>query len=188
MSKLLKLNLGSGQNPIPGYLNVDKYGEPDFKFDLETFPWPWENSSVERIEMNHVLEHLGESTAVYLSIIRELYRISVPNAIINITVPHPRHNSFLNDPTHVRAVTAESFLLFSRKENLKWQQQKAANSTLALHVDVDFEVVSSELVPDDGWAARLVSGQISEQELLAAANKFNNVIKEIKIVLRVIKN
>ena len=44
----LKLNLGCGQNPRDGYLNVDKYGSADLTCDLEAFPWPWPDNSVPR--------------------------------------------------------------------------------------------------------------------------------------------
>jgi hypothetical protein len=37
----LRLNLGGGNNRLPGYLNVDKFGDPDLRFDLETFLYPW---------------------------------------------------------------------------------------------------------------------------------------------------
>ena len=31
----IKLNLGCGEKRLPGYLNVDKFGTPDLKHDLE---------------------------------------------------------------------------------------------------------------------------------------------------------
>lgn len=71
----LRLNLGCGTKCLDGYINVDKFGNPDLCFDLETFPYPWQDNSVAEVEMHHVLEHLGQQTQIYLKIIQELYRI-----------------------------------------------------------------------------------------------------------------
>ena len=84
----LNLNLGCGTKRLEGYINVDKFGEPDLCFDLETFPYPWQDNSVAKIKLHHVLEHLGQETKTYLKIIQELYRICQPEAKIDITVPH----------------------------------------------------------------------------------------------------
>jgi hypothetical protein len=86
------------------HLNVDKFGAPDLRFDLETFPYPWDDNSVAQIEMHHVLEHLGQQTEIYLKIIQELYRICQPGAKLHITVPHHRSDRFFHDPTHVRVI------------------------------------------------------------------------------------
>lgn len=80
MESLLKLNLGCGEHHREGYINVDKYSSPDILHDLETFPWPWKESSVKEILLYHVLEHLGQNTDIFLGIIKELYRISAPEA------------------------------------------------------------------------------------------------------------
>ena len=84
----LKLNLGSGQRPRPGYINVDKYGTPDVTHDLEAFPWPWPDDSVSEIVLCHVLEHLGFDANVYFAIMKEMYRVCQANARIHISVPH----------------------------------------------------------------------------------------------------
>ena len=58
-----------------------------------------------RHAMTHVLEHLGQRTAVYSYILSELYRVCYHGATITIVVTHPRHDDFLHEATHLRAVT-----------------------------------------------------------------------------------
>jgi predicted SAM-dependent methyltransferase len=187
MADLLKLNLGSGKNPKPGYINVDKFGEPDVLHDLEKFPWPWETNSVGEVVLNHVLEHLGETTAVYFGIIKELYRVCAPGARISITVPHPRHNDFLNDPTHVRIVTPEGLQLFSKASNAEWAARGFANSPLGLYLDVDFQVENVNYALDEAWFTQLTKNQITQSEISQAMSRYNNVVKSIHITVRVIK-
>jgi predicted SAM-dependent methyltransferase len=115
------LNLGCGAKCLAGYINVDKFGDPDFNFDLETFPYPWDDNSVREIELHHVLEHLGQQTETYLKIIQEFYRICQPGAKIHITVPHHRSDRFFHDPTHVRPITAIGLSMFSKQKNREWQ-------------------------------------------------------------------
>jgi predicted SAM-dependent methyltransferase len=188
MNNPLKLNLGCGQNPLPGYLNVDKFGHPDFYWDLENFPWPWEDNSVSEIVLHHVLEHLGESSQTYLKIIQELYRVCQPNALILITVPHPRHDSFLADPTHVRVVTLDGLALFSKPLNYEWKHLGYANSPLGLYLDVDFEIIDTQIYLEEPWQSRYQCGELTEAEVLQSARQFNNIIKQTSIHLKVIKD
>jgi hypothetical protein len=184
---LLRLNLGCGENLIPGYVNVDKYGNPNVLHDLEIFPWPWEDSSVCEVRLNHVLEHLGETTNLYFGIIRELYRVCSAGAEIYIVVPHPRHSDFLDDPTHVRAVTPQGLELFSKAKNNEWIRSGYANSPLGLYLDVDFQIVSVNYIPDPFWAQKLHSKEITEQQMDEAFRNYNNVVKEIRMVIRAVK-
>jgi hypothetical protein len=179
----LKLNLGSGQNPKAGYVNVDRFGSPDVKWDLEQIPWPWPDDSVEEVVLHHVLEHLGQAPGAFFGIIRELYRVCRNGASIHITVPHPRHDEFLSDPTHVRAFTPESFALYSKDLNRLWQEKGCANSPLGLYLDVDFVIASLQLDLDPPWLARLRSGELTEQQITQAAAQYNNVIRQFRIRL-----
>jgi len=186
-SGLLRLNLGSGQNPRPGYVNVDKFGAPDVRWDLEEFPWPWPESSVDEVMLHHVLEHLGESTKTYFRILQELYRVCKDGASVHIIVPHPRHDDFLSDPTHVRPFTPESFALYSQELNRLWQQKGCANSPLGLYLEVDFVTASVQLDLEPQWRARLQSGELTEQQVRQAASQYNNVIKQFHVRLVVKK-
>ena len=46
-----KLNLGSGDKKIDGFLNVDKFDtfKPDIVHDLETFPYPFNDNEIDEI-------------------------------------------------------------------------------------------------------------------------------------------
>jgi hypothetical protein len=147
----MRLNLGCGHNRKAGWVNVDKFGDPDVRHDLETFPWPWPDDSIEEIELVHVLEHLGQSVEVYLKIFQEIYRISKPGCEIMIRVPHPRHDNFLDDPTHVRPVTRLGLQLFNQYQNDFWRRNGCANSPLGQYLGVDFDLVQHIEAESDGW-------------------------------------
>lgn len=183
----MKLNLGSGQNPLPGYINVDKFGSPDLLHDLEKFPYPWETNSIDEIVMHHILEHLGERTETFLGIIKELYRICKPDALIKITVPHPRHDAFISDPTHVRIINPSLLQLFSKKFNQECKEKKAANTPLGLYLDVDFEIIDNQVVLAEPYNTDYQNGLITTERLNLLEQQLNNVVAEYRITLIAIK-
>jgi hypothetical protein len=185
----MKLNLGCGHDHKEGYVNVDvsDLGKPDQVVNLEALPWPWDDDSVDEILIKHTLEHLGQSTKLYLDIICEFWRICRDGALITIIVPHHRHDHFLNDPTHVRPITPGGLELFSQKKNLEWIEKGMGNSPLGLSLDIDLEMVSATFVPDQPWRGRLERGEMDNQQFSEAAKNLNNVVVETKVVLKVIK-
>ena len=185
----MKLNLGCGFNKMEGFVNVDKFEtcQPDLVMDLEATPWKIGTNEVDEVLFNHSLEHLGQQTDTFLGIIKELYRVCKAGATVQINVPHPRHDNFIGDPTHVRAVTPEMLALFSKRANLYWKETGAANSTLALYLDVDFEVTRIERTLEDKYLAMLQAEQISAESLEEMIRELNNVVSEYRITLEVIK-
>lgn len=186
----MKLNLGCGFDKRTDFIHVDSFPEcsPDRLVDLEQLPWPFETVSVDTILMKHVLEHLGREPAVFLGIIKELYRICKPGATIVIHVPHYLHENYASDPTHVRAITPLTFKLLSKRLNREWITRKVGNSMLGLALDVDFDIVSCSQVYDEPWRSRLKAGQVKLEEVRAAARTYANVVREYQIVLRVVKD
>jgi len=186
----LRLNLGCGFDKKTGWINVDKspLSKPDQLVDLEQIPWPWSDNSISEIQMRHVLEHLGASTDSYLAIISEIWRICRPGALIRIVVPHPRHDHFLDDPTHVRPITVQGLEMFSQKRNHEWIRKGIANTPLGLQIGVDFEIVSFDVVPDEPWRGRYKRGEINSEQLHETMRMYANVIMETAIVIRTIKS
>ena len=81
-----KLNLGCGEFKKEGYINLDysSISEPDIRYDLNKFPYPFDDDEFELIEADHLLEHLNNPFMV----MKELHRISKNNGLIIIKVPH----------------------------------------------------------------------------------------------------
>ena len=179
----MKLNLGSGSKILKGYVNVDKfqYYNPDVVHDLEKFPYPFEDNSVDEILLSHVLEHIGQNPDVFNNIIKELYRICKNNSIVDIRVPHPRHDDFISDPTHVRPITILGLQLYDKNLNEKWEKMNAANSPLALIHGVNFAIKDVNFVLENNYIKLLENKEIDQNELRECIKKYNNVVKEMKI-------
>lgn len=186
---LLRLNLGCGSRKIPGFLNVDcaEICNPDLVLNLENTPWPWADDSVVEIRLTHVLEHLGQRTEDFLAIIKEIYRVCCDGAHVEIVVPHPRHDTFLGDPTHVRPILPSTLDLFNRRLNSEWGKLNAANTPLGDILQVDFEIDSIVYKWDPEWQQKLDQGELSLAELHRASRQFNNVILQTAILWRVCK-
>lgn len=84
---------------------------PDVLCDLGRSEWPWPDNSVDEAVASHILEHLpGES---FFHFMRELYRVCKHNATVKVALPWPRHDIYINDPTHYRPITPGTLILFS---------------------------------------------------------------------------
>lgn len=84
--EIIKLNLGCGQFKKEGYLNIDTDSsiKPDILHNLEKFPYPFADNSIDLIEADHILEHFHD----VLAVMREIWRILKPEGKLVIRVPH----------------------------------------------------------------------------------------------------
>jgi hypothetical protein len=186
---MLKLNLGCGGKIYDGWVNVDKYDHYpiDILHDLETFPYPFDDDSCNEILLSHVLEHLGRDTEVFNNIVKELFRVCCHDALIHIIVPHPRHDNFLSDPTHVRPINEHVIALYDKKRNLEWEAIGAANTPLGLLLDVDLRIEEATLNVENKYRKLLADNEITEDQLIEMIAERNNICSEIKLVVRVNK-
>lgn len=96
----LKLNLGCGMRPKPGFFGVDlvEMDGVDVVADLNEGLPDLPDNSVDEIMTQHVLEHVQN----FMPLMRELHRVVRPGGTIRITVPHYSNVFGFSDPTHVR--------------------------------------------------------------------------------------
>jgi hypothetical protein len=192
---MTKYNLGCGDKKIDGFINVDKYEvfNPDKIIDLEKFPWDIETSSANTIILNHVLEHLGETTDIFINIMKELYRISKPFAKIHITVPHPYSYNFIVDLTHVRKITEETLMMFSKDVCKQLEKRKDSTTKLAYIHNVDFSIIKTDYILNKDVCEFLVKQNLIPENFMGQIQNnvyqtiFMNMIDEIYIQLSVKK-
>jgi len=79
MDNKIKLNLGSGENEMEGYINLDAIrGE-------HIYPLSYPDNSIDEVRASHVLEHFPHGQV--LDVLKEWYRIIKPGGSIKIAVP-----------------------------------------------------------------------------------------------------
>jgi len=102
-----KLNLGCGDDIRKDFLNVDfeKFPGVDLVYDLNKLPYPFKSNSFSKIVLRSILEHLEDPYRV----MKELYRIAKPKAIISIRVPHFSSNNVWEDIQHKRGYGLAAF-------------------------------------------------------------------------------
>ena len=82
----INLNLGCGQYPKDGYLNIDsdKRSKADKFLDLNKFPYQLPSNHFELVEADHLLEHLNDP----IQFMHEVHRILKLDGRLHIRVPH----------------------------------------------------------------------------------------------------
>lgn len=109
--RMKKLNIGCGKDIRKGFVNLDfiKLDGIDVVWDLNKYPYPFENNTFDYVSAEHVMEHLDEP----LKPLEELWRICKNKAIIHIIVPN--YNSYLAtiDLTHKHFYNYETYSLNS---------------------------------------------------------------------------
>lgn len=183
----MRLNIGCGFNKLPGFVNVDGDAlcEPDVVANLEE-RWPFEDNSVEYIVANHVLEHLGETTAKWMGLWKEIWRVCKNDARMEIRVPHPRHENFITDPTHVRVILPGTIAMFDQSRNIRDLENHGQETKLGLMNGIDLEVTKAGYDLMEPWKSAVQSGKMSDddvqRDLLILNNVCSQIIMEVKIV------
>ncbi len=162
-----RLDIACGQNKTPGFFGVDiAPGEGvDVVWDLEQFPWPFPDNSVDEAVCNHYIEH----TKDLIAFMNEVHRILVPGGQVLFRAPYYNSMRAWQDPTHTRAISDATFLYY----NKDWMK---ANKLDHYPITADFDYTFGyDFTPD--WAMR------SEEARAFAVRHYTNVVSDIQAIL-----
>lgn len=110
--KMKILDLGCGNKKYPGAVGIDMnpLSDADIIHDLNSVPYPFEDSMFDEIIADNIIEHLNN----VIQVMEELARISKVGATIKVIVPYFRSKWAYIDPTHRHYFTVDSFAYFDQ--------------------------------------------------------------------------
>lgn len=178
----MKVNLGAGSNILADYVNHDLIALPgiDVVHNLNQYPWPWDDGSVDTIKMYDVLEHLDD----FMMAMEELFRILTPGGCCHISVPYWNSWCAYADPTHKRGFHEITFRFFD--------PETAYCKERAYYTKARFKVIEEKfiLVPFSPYFGLPFIGEIAVHRTLSKrlvgliGNYFiSNLIQDLQLVL-----
>ncbi len=104
------LDVGCGLRKLPGAIGIDRNpaSAADVLCDLDRFPYPFADSSFDRLEAVHVIEHVAD----VIRTMEEFHRLVRPGGRVRLVTPHYTDFSSFCDPTHRWHLNSFSFRYF----------------------------------------------------------------------------
>lgn len=177
-----KLNLGAGKEIEGGFINHDiaALTNIDVVHDLNIYPWPWDDNSIDYILMQDVLEHLDD----IVKPMNELFRILKPDCCVKIRVPYWNSWCAYADPTHKRYFHEYTFHFFD--VNSPWFMNRD------YYTEASFEIIDEALILVPGapyfHIPKLhliyVRNSILKRILGWWGNHIGNTINDIEVIMR----
>ena len=124
----MKLDLGCGKNKKEGFEGVDSiaFEGVDHVVDLRSFPWPWEDGSVEEVHASHFIEHLPARERI--AFVNEIHRILAPGGKATLIAPHWASCRAYGDMTHCWPPVSEFWFYYLSKA---WREANAPHDDVA---------------------------------------------------------
>jgi predicted SAM-dependent methyltransferase len=119
-----KVDLACGQNKKgEDWIGVDisKNSCVDIVHDLNKYPWPFEDNSVDEIHCSHYVEHIPHDIESedkrdgLIQFMDEVYRILKPGGKMTIIAPYYTSIRAFGDPTHRRFICDWTFYYYSKE-------------------------------------------------------------------------
>ncbi len=116
----MKINFGCGRDIKEGFVNVDieKLPGVDKVWNLNNFPYPFENESAEEIHCISTLQIVDD----VIKVVEEFHRILKKGGCLFINIPHFTYTNVWKDLSHKRGFSYYAFEFFTN--NLYYQTHK----------------------------------------------------------------
>lgn len=141
---MITLSVGCGKRQIEENvvrIDISPCVKPDVIWNLNHFPYPFENSSFSKIECFDVIEHLQSIPRT----LEEFHRLLETNGVLQIVTPHfSSANSFV-DPTHRWHLSYFSFDYFDEENSLSYYS-KARFKVTSRHIFFDGGRINKSLI------------------------------------------
>ena len=146
MKKILVLGCGLKRYPHAIHVDINPEVNPNIVWDLNKYPWPFEDNRFKNIIAEHILEHIWVQGDVegFFKLWKEIWRICKNDAEINVEVPYCMHSLAYSDPGHKSFWGREIFLFVSKKEYERNRKMKSMMTQY--NIDFDFDITHLILV------------------------------------------
>jgi SAM-dependent methyltransferase len=126
------LDVGCGINKVPGSIGIDvnARSRADVLCNLDRFPYPFQDSSFERLYAIHVIEHVSDVVRA----MEEFHRLVREGGSVFITTPHYTDFSSFCDPTHRWHLNTFSFRYFGENHGGYGYYSTAKFREIKVHV------------------------------------------------------
>ena len=164
-----KLNIGCGNVPLRGYINIDKYYYPGS-------PAPLNDNELANIwNINYPDSQWGYGDAKHLELendfFDEVFRCLKPGGTIRTITPYYANGRAFQDPLHRRFITEATFLYLTKA----WRKM---NKLEHYPVKCDFEIVKIDHAISEEYNGR------AQEAIQHAALHSWNVVNDILVTLR----
>lgn len=173
-----KLNLGCGRMKLPaneGWINVDANPamEPEKTLNLDLINWGlvFHKDHFEFCVISHLIEHIKDLVAF----MQGIHYCMKEGAKVFIVAPYAWSNAAVEDPTHCRYITENSFSVFDRGTLHK----QAAHG---YEFDCDFKHIQVAFVPTVKYR-----GIKDPEELMRLKETRINIVRDVQILLETVK-
>lgn len=167
----------TGEQDSIGWTGIDvaKTEAADIVHDLNIYPWPFADESVDKARCSHYVEHIPHDIAGYdldgfILFGNELGRIMKPGGQVEIWTPYYSSRRAFQDPTHRRFICENSFLYFNRE----WL---VGNGLDHYGVTCDFDFAYGYSFSNPRWATA------NDEARAGALDNYLNVADDIYVTL-----